>query len=51
LFYLRLLAITPRTTTTSPMPPSMINISVDSSNGSIGPVGRGEVVGSVDDVT
>ncbi len=27
----------------------MINISVDSSNGLIGPVGRGEVVGGVDE--
>ncbi|MFX1561105.1 MAG: hypothetical protein ACFFBL_11005 [Promethearchaeota archaeon] len=29
---------------TKPIPPSMINVSVDSSNGSAGPVGRGVVV-------
>jgi hypothetical protein len=51
LFYRRFLAIAPRTTTTRPIPPSIINIFVESSNGSNSPVGRGEVVGYVGDVT
>jgi hypothetical protein len=41
LVYLRLLAITPRTTTISQIHPNIINISVDGTNKSIGPVSRG----------
>jgi len=49
--YRRFLAITPRTITTKPIPPSIINIFVESSNGSNSPVGRGEVIGYVGGVT
>jgi len=51
LFYRRFLTIAPRTTATKPIPPSIINIFVECSNGSYNPVGRGEVIGYVGDVT